>query len=87
MGQVSASGKMMGQDLMQFINAGFNPLKELQKMHPELTYEKLQEAMSKGAISADMVASAIEHATAEGGQFPWSYGCHCPNIVGDGQRS
>ena len=69
MGQVSASGKMMGQDLMQFINAGFNPLKELQKMHPELTYEKLQEAMSKGAISADMVASAIEHATAEGGQF------------------
>lgn len=69
MGQVSASGKMMGQDLMQFINAGFNPLKELQKIHPELTYEKLQEAMSKGAISADMVASAIEHATAEGGQF------------------
>ena len=59
----------MGQDLLQFINAGFNPLKELQKMHPEVTYEALQEAMGKGAISADMVASAIEHATAEGGQF------------------
>ena len=61
--------KLSSLSLMQFINAGFNPLKELQKMHPELTYEKLQEAMSKGAISADMVASAIEHATAEGGQF------------------
>lgn len=69
MGQVSASGKLMGQDLMQFINAGFNPLKELQKMYPKKTYEELQEAMSKGAITADMVASAIEHATSEGGQF------------------
>ena len=69
MGQVTTNGKLMGQDLLQFINAGFNPLKELQKMHPEVTYEALQEAMGKGAISADMVASAIEHATAEGGQF------------------
>lgn len=69
MGQVTASGKLMGQDLLQFINAGFNPLKELQKMHPELTYKQLQEAMSKGTISADMVASAIKHATDAGGQF------------------
>lgn len=69
MGQVSAAGKLMGQDLLQFINAGFNPLKELQKMHPGKTYQELQEAMSKGAISADMVAAAIAHATSEGGQF------------------
>ena len=69
MGQVTASGKLMGQDLLQFVNAGFNPLKELKKMHPELTYKQLQEAMSKGAISADMVASAIKHATDAGGHF------------------
>ncbi len=69
MGQVLNAGRLNGQDLIQFLNAGFNPLKELQKMHPEHSYKQLQEAMSKGAISADMVASAIKHATDEGGQF------------------
>lgn len=69
MGQVSASGKLAGQDLLQFINAGFNPLKELQKIDPSKSYKELQEAMSKGQISADMVAMAIRHATGEGGQF------------------
>lgn len=68
MGQVSANGKMMGQDLMQFINAGFNPLKELEKMTGK-SYQELQELMSKGAISAEDVASAIKHATSEGGLF------------------
>ena len=69
MGQVLNARKLNGQDLMQFLNAGFNPLKELQKMHPEHSYKQLLEAMSKGAISADMVVSAIKHATDEGGQF------------------
>ena len=69
MGQVSAAGKLSGQDNLQFINAGFNPLKELQKMHPEKTYAELQKAMSKGAITSQHVAEAIQHATQEGGQF------------------
>lgn len=69
MGQVSAAGKLSGQDNLQFINAGFNPLKELQKMHPEKTYAELQEAMSKGAITSQHVAEALQHATQEGGQF------------------
>lgn len=69
MGQVSAAGKLSGQDNLQFINAGFNPLKELQKMHPEKTYAELQKAMSKGAISSQHVAEALQHATQEGGQF------------------
>ena len=45
-GQVASAGKMQGQDLMQFINAGFNPLKELQKMTGK-TYAELQDMMSK----------------------------------------
>ena len=69
MGQVSAAGKLSGQDNLQFINAGFNPLKELQKMHPEKTYAELQKAMSKGAITSQHVAEALQHATQEGGQF------------------
>ena len=58
LGQVTAAGKLSGQDLLQFINAGFNPLKELQAITGK-TYAELQDLMSKGAISADMVAAAI----------------------------
>ena len=67
-GQVNAAGKLMGQDLMQFVGAGFNPLKELSKMTGE-SFESLQEKMSKGQITAENVAQAIAHATGEGGQF------------------
>lgn len=67
-GQVSAASKMSGQDLMQFINAGFNPLKELQIMTGK-SYEELQALMSAGKIGPEEVAAAIAHATQEGGQF------------------
>ena len=67
-GQVASAGKMSGQDLLQFINAGFNPLKELEKMTGE-TYAELQDMMSKGQIGFDAVAAAINHATSAGGAF------------------
>lgn len=67
-GQVSASGKLMGQDLLQFINAGFNPLKELEAMTGK-SYKELQELMSKGKITFDHVAAAMANATGEGGKF------------------
>ena len=67
-GQVSAAGKMSGQDLLQFINAGFNPLKELQAMTGK-SYQELQDMMSKGQIGTEAVAAAMRHATEEGGQF------------------
>lgn len=56
-GQVASAGKMQGGDLLQFINQGFNPLKELEKM-TGMAYKDLQAAMAKGAVSADMVAAA-----------------------------
>lgn len=73
-GQVSAASKLSGQDLLQFINAGFNPLKELQKMGeegliPKKSYQELQDMMSKGQIGIEAVNAAMQHATAEGGQF------------------
>lgn len=67
-GQVSAAGKLSGQDLLQFINAGFNPLKELEAMTGK-SYKDLQDIMSKGGISVKHVAAAIEHATSAGGRF------------------
>lgn len=68
LGQVSAAGKLQGQDLLQFINAGFNPLQELQRMTGK-TYAELQDMMSKGQITFDNVAAAMAHATGEGGKF------------------
>ena len=50
------------------INQGFNPLNEISKMTGK-SVAQLKEEMSKGAISAEMVAAAFEHATSEGGQF------------------
>lgn len=67
-GQVSSQGKLMGQDLLQFINAGFNPLKELSKMGRG-TYQELKDQMAQGKISFKDVQAAIEHATSKGGQF------------------
>lgn len=67
-GQVSSQGKLMGQDLLQFINAGFNPLKELSKMGRG-TYQELKDQMAQGKISFQDVQAAIEHATSKGGQF------------------
>ena len=66
--QMSATGKLMGQDLNQMINAGFNPLNEISEMTGR-SLADLKDEMSKGAISADMVAEAFKHATDAGGQF------------------
>ncbi len=66
--QMSSTGKLTGQDLMQMINAGFNPLNEISKMTGK-SVGVLKEEMSKGAISADMVSEAFRIATSEGGLF------------------
>lgn len=66
--QVGSAGKLSGQDLLQFINAGFNPLNEISKMTGESMAE-LKERMSDGGVSAEEVAAAFRHATEEGGQF------------------
>lgn len=67
-GQMVSTGKLQGQDLLQMINAGFNPLQELSEMGYG-TVADLKEKMSKGAISVEMVQNAFAHATGEGGKF------------------
>lgn len=68
LGQVSAAGRLQGQDNLQFINAGFTPLQELAKMTGK-SYAELQDKMSKGQITFENVTQAIRHATGAGGKF------------------
>lgn len=68
LGQVASAGRLQGQDLMQFINAGFNPLTVLSEMTGK-TMAQLRDDMSQGAISFDMVSAALKKATSEGGRF------------------
>ena len=66
--QMQSVGKLMGQDLLQMINAGFSPLAVMADKTGKSIGE-LKEEMSKGAITADMVKQAFIDATSEGGQF------------------
>lgn len=66
--QMSSAGKLMGQDLLQMVNAGFNPLEEISRKTGKSIGE-LKEEMSKGAISAKMVQDAFISATSAGGKF------------------
>lgn len=66
--QATSTGKLMGQDLLQMINAGFNPLNEMSKQTGK-SIAQLKDEMSKGLISAQMLEDAFRGATSEGGQF------------------
>ena len=66
--QMSATGKLMGQDLLQMINAGFNPLQEISSKTGK-SIADLKKEMENGSISSQMVADAFASATAQGGRF------------------
>ena len=48
--QATSAGKLQGQDLLQLINAGFNPLQEISKQTGKSVAE-LKKEMERGAIS------------------------------------
>lgn len=66
--QATSAGKLQGQDLLQMINAGFNPLNEIAKKTGK-SIGQLKDDMSKGKISAQDLAGALESATKQGGLF------------------
>lgn len=66
--QMSSAGRLMGQDLLQMVNAGFNPLQVISEQTGE-SMADLKKKMEEGAISAEMVAQAFAIATSEGGKF------------------
>ena len=66
--QVQSAGRLTGQDLLQMINQGFNPLNIISKETGE-SMASLKDRMSEGGVSAEEVAHAFEIATSKGGLF------------------
>ena len=66
--QMMSTGKLMGQDLLQMINAGFNPLQIISEKTGK-SIGDLKKEMEKGTISSENITQAFKDATAEGGRF------------------
>jgi tape measure domain-containing protein len=66
--QVQSTGRLMGQDLLQMVQQGFNPLQIISEKTGR-TMVSLKKDMENGAISAGMVTEAFRNATSEGGRF------------------
>lgn len=67
-GQIRSTGRLMGQDLLQLINAGFNPLQIIAEKTGK-SMGLLKQEMEKGLISFNMVEQAFRDATSQGGLF------------------
>ena len=68
MGQITANGRLMGQEVLQMVNAGFNPLQQISE-DTGISMIELRKRMEEGGISAQMVAESLKRATSEGGRF------------------
>lgn len=66
--QVTATGRLMGQDLLQMVNAWFNPLEAIAKRTGE-TMIDVKERMSDGRVSVEEVEQAMRDATSEWWRF------------------
>ena len=66
--QTSAAGRLMGQEVLQFVNSGFNPLQQISKMTGE-SMADLKKRMEEGKISVSEVGRAFDAAVAKGGMF------------------
>lgn len=67
-GQVMGKGRLMGQEVNQMIEAGFNPLQEISRITGK-SMAKLSEEMEAGQISSRMLAAAFASASGPGGRF------------------
>lgn len=66
--QTQAGGKLTGQDLLQYINAGFNPLQAMAEKTGK-SMAVLKKQMSEGKISAMDIIGAFQYATGPMGRF------------------
>lgn len=67
-GQTASAGKLTGQDLRQYTEAGFNPLAWLAEERG-VSLEDMRKEMSEGKVLYQDVQHAFELATAEGAKF------------------
>jgi tape measure domain-containing protein len=66
--QVAAAGRLMGQEVRQMVNAGFNPLQQISKRTGESMLD-LKERMEDGLVPFGEVQQAFVDATSKGGRF------------------
>lgn len=74
--QAMSAGKLNGQDLLQMISAGYNPLSQMAAdmskqtgMSQANAMLSLRKQMEAGKISAAMLEAAFKKATSQGGRF------------------
>lgn len=67
-GQVMSKGRLMGQEVLQMTEAGFNPLQEISRT-TGISVAELSKRMEDGQISAGMLAAAFQSTTGPGGRF------------------
>ena len=68
--QTFSAKKLTGGDLLQYVNAGFNPLEYISKAsNGKKSMAELRKEMEKGLITSDMVRQAFVDATSAGGKF------------------
>lgn len=67
-GQITANGRLQGQELRQLVEAGFNPLQSISKRTGE-SMEVLRKRMADGNLGIDEMTQALVDATSEGGRF------------------
>ena len=67
-GEVTASGHLTGKEVLQMVNAGFNPLQAMSQRTGK-SMETLSGMMREGQITVGMVEDAMKSATGEGGRF------------------
>ena len=66
--QIGAAGKATMEDINQMIDAGFNPLQVMSEKTGKSMGE-LRDEVSKGEVSFEDIAEAMEDATSEGGRY------------------
>ena len=66
--QTASAGRLMGQDLLQMVGQGFNPLKVISE-NTGISMGVLKQKMEDGAISSEMVEEAFRLATSQGGDY------------------
>ncbi len=66
--QIGASGKATMEDINQMIDAGFNPLQIMSEQTGK-SMSDLRDEVSKGNVSFEDIANAMQVATSEGGRY------------------
>jgi len=67
-GQVAASGRLMGQDLLQLINNGV-PIIDMLSDSMGVAKSEIKDMVSEGAVTFPVLVKAFEDSTSQGGKF------------------